>query len=176
MMHCFTRVLCLLYTFPSTVFAEHVFLRSPMSPYQSFRQMPFELSHKEEVVGGIPITVFGLEELHPYAHNVAVLWLLHGRGADRQELRSFAHASIKTWNERQKQAGAPPRKLGLLAISFDQRNHGPRETDPRATKAWAQGNPNHAQDMIAIYRKLRGLHAAQRNFSSKKFAQWCRAG
>jgi len=38
-------------------------------------------------------------------------------------------------------------KKGLIAVSFDQRNHGSRQADELANEAWNKGNPRHAQDV-----------------------------
>jgi pimeloyl-ACP methyl ester carboxylesterase len=46
-------------------------------------------------------------------------------------------------------AGKHPR--GLIAVSFDQRNHGSREVDKLHNEAWRQGNPTHAQDMFGCF-------------------------
>ena len=42
---------------------------------------------------------------------------------------------------------------GLIAVSFDQRNHGTRKVDNLANEAWRSGNESHAQDMFSIYRE-----------------------
>ena len=41
---------------------------------------------------------------------------------------------------------------GLIAVSFDQRNHGSRKIDELANQDWRSGNERHAQDMFSIYR------------------------
>ncbi|KAF2832642.1 hypothetical protein CC86DRAFT_366384 [Ophiobolus disseminans] len=51
---------------------------------------------------------------------------------------------ISTWNTRK------PR-TGLIAVAFDQRNHGTREVDDLHNRAWRDGNPRHAQDMFSCY-------------------------
>jgi pimeloyl-ACP methyl ester carboxylesterase len=40
---------------------------------------------------------------------------------------------------------------GLVAVSFDQRNHGSRLVDSLHNEAWRQGNPRHAQDMFGCF-------------------------
>lgn len=58
---------------------------------------------------------------------------------------------IHAWNSRisSNRAGKNPR--GLIAVSFDQRNHGSRLVDKLHNEAWRHGNPRHAQDMFSCY-------------------------
>jgi pimeloyl-ACP methyl ester carboxylesterase len=48
---------------------------------------------------------------------------------------------------RTNRAGKSPR--GLIAVAFDQRNHGSRLVDKLHNEAWRQGNKTHAQDMFS---------------------------
>jgi hypothetical protein len=41
--------------------------------------------------------------------------------------------------------------LGVIAVSFDQRNHGTRLVDKLANEAWRSGNDRHAQDMFSCF-------------------------
>ncbi len=62
-------------------------------------------------------------------------------------MQPFADSCIIDWNgSKQKKS-----KTGLIAVSFDQRNHGTREVDTLANEAWRGGNPKHAQDMFSCY-------------------------
>lgn len=111
-------------------------------------------------IAGILTTVFGLTELPPNTRETACLWLLHPRLQTQACMQPFAASTIAHWNERlrerererERQAGSkqhhPPPK-GLIAVSFDQRNHGSREVDTLANEAWRHGNPRHAQDMFS---------------------------
>jgi len=58
----------------------------------------------------------------------------------------FAAQFIKTWNSK---SGSTQK--GLIAVSFDQRNHGSREVSAIANEAWRSGNEKHAQDMFSCY-------------------------
>lgn len=58
-----------------------------------------------------------------------------------------AAASIRDWNGR-----SASKSKGLIAVSFDQRNHGTREATALANESWKKGNPTHAQDMFSIFR------------------------
>lgn len=60
----------------------------------------------------------------------------------------FAADIITAYNARNKNK---PNARGLIAVSFDQRNHGSREVTPLANEAWRGGNPTHAQDMFSNY-------------------------
>lgn len=41
--------------------------------------------------------------------------------------------------------------IGLIVVSFDQRNHGSREANKLANEEWISGNKTHAQDMFSIF-------------------------
>lgn len=55
---------------------------------------------------------------------------------------------IHAWNNNHNKTPATARQ-GLIAVSFDQRNHGTRLVDALHNEAWKQGNPRHAQDMFS---------------------------
>lgn len=61
----------------------------------------------------------------------------------------IAAASIHDWNSR-----SASKSKGLIAVSFDQRNHGTREVNALANESWRQGNPTHAQDMFSVFRSF----------------------
>jgi hypothetical protein len=111
---------------------------------------PVAVSQKVYVIAGISVTVFGLEELQSQATDVACLWLLHPRLATQERMTGIASSAITDWNGKNR---SNPSAKGLVAVSFDQRNHGARMVDPLANVAWRQGNPRHAQDMFSIFRK-----------------------
>jgi pimeloyl-ACP methyl ester carboxylesterase len=67
----------------------------------------------------------------------------------------FANATITDWNTRNQDV---PSAKGLIAVSFDQRNHGTRMIDELANESWKNGNPRHAQDMFSIFRELPQLN------------------
>ncbi|KAL8668036.1 MAG: hypothetical protein Q9202_000014 [Teloschistes flavicans] len=58
----------------------------------------------------------------------------------------LAAASLHHWNQSEENE-----KIGLIAVTFDQRNHGSRELDPLSNEAWRSGNERHAQDMFSTY-------------------------
>ncbi|BCS16701.1 hypothetical protein ASPFODRAFT_124618 [Aspergillus luchuensis CBS 106.47] len=102
------------------------------------------VSRKTYPVAGIQTTVYGLDELPTQTSDIACLWLLHPRGGTQERMKGIGTTIIADWNSRN------PTK-GLIAVAFDQRNHGTREVDPLANEAWRQGNPRHAQDMFSIF-------------------------
>lgn len=118
-------------------------------------QSPPSISKVTLTVAGIAITVFGLDELPPRASEVACLWLMHPRLATQERMSGIASSAINDWNRRIRdgRTGATTSTKGLIAVSFDQRNHGTRLVDPLANEAWRQGNPRHAQDMFSVFRE-----------------------
>ncbi|PNS19163.1 hypothetical protein CAC42_1899 [Sphaceloma murrayae] len=97
-------------------------------------------------IAGILTTVYGLDLLPPDTTSVAVLWLLHPRLQTQECMAPVASAAIRHWTSH-----GSPRQTGLIAVSFDQRNHGSRLVDTLANEAWRQGNKRHAMDMFSIY-------------------------
>lgn len=121
--------------------------------------MATPISKKQYNVAGILVSVYGLDEIPQQASEVSCLWLLHPRLGTQERMDGIAIAAITEWNKKIEQdstssggGGRLPAR-GLIAVSFDQRNHGTRLVDPLANEAWKQGNPRHAQDMFSIFRK-----------------------
>ncbi|KAL2843806.1 hypothetical protein BJX68DRAFT_243681 [Aspergillus pseudodeflectus] len=111
------------------------------------------ISRKTFPVAGIQTTVFGLDELPPQASEIACLWLLHPRLATQERMVPIASAVITDWNKRIQEgwAGSSKSVKGLIAVAFDQRNHGTRLVDALCNESWKQGNPRHAQDMFSVF-------------------------
>ncbi|KMU79802.1 hypothetical protein CISG_08082 [Coccidioides immitis RMSCC 3703] len=112
------------------------------------------VSKKEFVIGGILCAVHGLEELPVQCKHVSCLYVLHPRGNTMQSMKGIATSAVADWNERLKngKVSTSQQDNGLIAVCFDQRNHGTREVDKLRNEAWRQGNPNHAQDMFSIFK------------------------
>ena len=104
-------------------------------------------------IAGLLTTIYGLEELQPSVTQVACLWLLHPRGQSQESMQPIATSLINDWSLQFQSLDYPKKNLGLIAVSFDQRNHGSRQIDPRANGTWRDGNQTHAQDMLGVYRK-----------------------
>jgi hypothetical protein len=105
---------------------------------------PPSISLQTFPIAGILTDVYGLDELSPSCKSISCLWLLHPRLQTRQIMASIAASCINDWN-RSSSAG---QNIGLVAVTFDQRNHGSRQVDPLANQAWREGNVRHAQDMF----------------------------
>lgn len=88
--------------------------------------------------------MYGLEELSSSVKSVACLWLLHPRLQTKEIMANIASNCILDFNNRD----SLDHKVGLIAVAFDQRNHGTREVTPLANEAWRSGNETHAQDMF----------------------------
>ena len=120
-----------------------------------FPTHPPPVSKETYVIGGILTTVFGLAELLQDSKNVACLWLLHPRLQSQKCMEPIAASIINDWNSQLKLKAAKGRVApGLIAVSFDQRNHGSRQIESVANEAWISGNETHAQDMFSSYRQL----------------------
>ncbi|KAF1849004.1 uncharacterized protein K460DRAFT_364929 [Cucurbitaria berberidis CBS 394.84] len=109
------------------------------------------VSSQTYTIAGILVTVHGLVELPPSASSVACLWLLHPRLQKKETMAPIANQVISAWNARVSQARAGNTSKGLIAVAFDQRNHGSRQVDELHNQAWREGNPRHAQDMFSCY-------------------------
>ena len=115
------------------------------------------VSKKCYTVSGILTTAYGLEELPEDLTEVVCLWLLHPRLQTHSCMEPVAAAAVHEWNTLLQHMKEPGRRIGLIAISFDQRNHGSREVDALANEAWRSGNKSHAPDMLGIYRWSKNL-------------------
>ena len=129
---------------PSKRIAQKMATPNPLADSSSD---PTPVSSKTYTIAGVHTTVYGLDELASSAKEVAVLWLLHPRLQVQSIMAPIAAASIHDWNGR---SASKPK--GLIAVSFDQRNHGTREVNPLANESWKKNNPTHAQDMFSIFR------------------------
>lgn len=115
---------------------------------------PQPVSKKTYCVAGLLTTVYGLDELPDDTEGVCCLWLLHPRLQDQSCMEPIAYSTVNAWNthltntKMEKATG----RQGLIAVSFDQRNHGSRKVDEVANQDWRSGNERHAQDMFSIYR------------------------
>lgn len=127
-------------------------MAAPNPMLSTYPQSSRNVSSRKHTIAGIITTVYGLDELPSGVNQIVCLWLLHPRLQTQSCMEPLAASTVHAWNsELQKMAG-PSRTSGLIAISFDQRNHGSREIDALANEAWRSGNPSHAQDMLGIYR------------------------
>ncbi|KAI8930927.1 hypothetical protein NX059_011942 [Plenodomus lindquistii] len=106
------------------------------------------VSSQTFTIAGILVTVHGLSELPPSTQQVACLWLLHPRLQTAKTMAPLAGQILTTYNN---QPSTHRTSKGLIAVAFDQRNHGTRCVDALHNEAWRSGNPRHAQDMFSCY-------------------------
>jgi len=105
---------------------------------------PLSISATTFHIAGISTTVYGLDEVPASCKSISCLWLLHPRLQTKEIMASVASTCIIDWDQRQ----SSDQKVGLIAVAFDQRNHGSREVNAVANRAWNAGNETHAQDMF----------------------------
>jgi hypothetical protein len=115
---------------------------NPLEKMQS--NSPASVSAKIFHIAGILTVVHGLDELSPSCESISCLWLLHPRLQNKEIMANVASTHINDWNQRP----SSDRKVGLIAVAFDQRNHGSRVVSALSNEAWRQGNVMHAQDMF----------------------------
>ncbi|KAI1163043.1 Alpha/Beta hydrolase protein [Nemania serpens] len=113
-------------------------------------------------IAGLQVDVYGLAELPDIATSITCLWLHHPRLRRKEDMASFADEMLSAFNASSSPSSAsasasastststPTSARGLIAVAFDQRNHGSRLVDKVANEAWRQGNPTHAQDMFGM--------------------------
>ncbi|KAH8685900.1 Alpha/Beta hydrolase protein [Tricladium varicosporioides] len=113
----------------------------------SYANPSLPVSVKTFHIAGILTDVYGLDEVSPLCKSISCLWLLHPRLQTKEIMGRAAADCITKWN----QESSNHHNVGLIAVSFDQRNHGTRKVNPVANEAWRGGNDNHAQDMFSIF-------------------------
>ncbi len=112
-------------------------------------------------IAGLPVNVFGLDELTPAPSRasaptpppVCLIIHMHGRGGSADNEDRIAR-QLYDRISREKAAHNNQQNEGLVAtssiqrdhlvVTFDERNHGNRVTNPEGQKAWKQGNTRHA--------------------------------
>ena len=127
-------------------------MTTPNPMASTYPSTPRAISQETHCIAGILTTIYGLEELRDDIKEVACLWLLHPRLQTQACMEPIASSTIHEHNERLRATRKTHRAIGLIAVSFDQRNHGTREVDALSNEAWRSGNERHAQDMFGSYR------------------------
>jgi hypothetical protein len=110
-------------------------------------------------MAGLLVDVYGLAELPPSATHVSCLWLHHPRTRRREDMAGIAARCVGAWNSREAGEGGDGGRRGLIALAYDQRNHGSRVVDEKANGSWREGNAMHAVDMFGV---VQGMVADQR--------------
>ncbi|KAI1308506.1 hypothetical protein F5Y03DRAFT_90597 [Xylaria venustula] len=99
-------------------------------------------------IAGLQVDVYGLAELPPAATEISCLWLHHPRLRRKEDMANIAEKVLSAFHSTSTSTSASAR--GLIAVAFDQRNHGSRLISAVANDAWRQGNATHAQDMFGV--------------------------
>ncbi|GAA5895487.1 hypothetical protein JCM8208_005246 [Rhodotorula glutinis] len=108
------------------------------------------------VVGGLPVTVYGLDHLTPTQPGqpaaattkpLAVAFLLHGRGqrSDDKLMVRFADRLVDYSHAH----GGDATERDLVVVTFDQRNHGHRLVDKDRQLGWLEPGKRRAQERLA---------------------------
>ncbi|KAK3684735.1 hypothetical protein B0T22DRAFT_196463 [Podospora appendiculata] len=108
---------------------------------------PPQISIRTQHMTGLLVDVYGLAELPPSAARVSCLWLHHPRTRSKETMADIAARCVAAWNDANTGAGTD---RGLIALAFDQRNHGSRLVHELANASWREGNATHAQDMFGV--------------------------
>ncbi|KAH9906975.1 hypothetical protein F4778DRAFT_606081 [Xylariomycetidae sp. FL2044] len=102
-------------------------------------------------IAGLKVDIYGLGELPATATSVSCLWLHHPRLRRKEDMADIARQILSAFHHQQQQnknSSPSCSSRGLIAVAFDQRNHGSRLIDDRANESWKKGNGTHAQDMF----------------------------
>ncbi|KAI0012621.1 hypothetical protein F4779DRAFT_15788 [Xylariaceae sp. FL0662B] len=105
-------------------------------------------------IAGLQVDIYGLSELPETARSISCLWLHHPRLRAKEDMADVAHRALSTYHrhhQQQQHGSSASSSRGLIAVAFDQRNHGSRLADARANDSWRGGNRTHAQDMFGIF-------------------------
>lgn len=133
---------------------------SSISPLNSYKAAPAApLSTQGFYIAGIQTTVFGLAEIPPDVSEVVCVWILHPRLDSAEDMAEIAKRMVHDHYQRfggassslPNQGERKKRKRGIIAVTFDARNHGSREVSRLANEVWRTGNENHASDMFSVY-------------------------
>ncbi|KAK4242533.1 hypothetical protein C8A03DRAFT_29295 [Achaetomium macrosporum] len=133
-----------------------------MSSHRSSLPPPPPISLRTMQMAGLLVDVYGLSELLPTATHLSCLWLHHPRTKSKEDMGDFAARCIAAWYANVPEGGARQnlgRSRGLVALAYDQRNHGSRRVDEKANGSWRDGNAMHAVDMFGV---IAGMVADQR--------------
>lgn len=128
--------------------------QSPMSAEPIFVPVPegkakhvHEPSRDTFDIAGLPVFVYGLSQLSPPTEKgcpeVCIAIHMHGRTGSAKREDDLAR---ELWRSTMSARAALPsshRVRDFLLVTFDQRNHGERKTNPRGQKSWKEGNPTH---------------------------------
>ncbi|KAK1238113.1 hypothetical protein MKX08_002692 [Trichoderma sp. CBMAI-0020] len=97
-------------------------------------------------IGGVTIYVYGLEELKQKSGvGVGVLYLAHNRTRTYLVTEGIAHEILHRYRNDGRR-----KKVEMIAVTMNMRNHGDRQVSRDANLTWSGGNDNHAMDLMSM--------------------------
>jgi len=97
-------------------------------------------------ISGLEVYIYGLGELVNKSNvEIGVLYLAHGRTRSYIDTEDQAHEVLDKYRQVPRE-----KKVELIAVAFDMRNHGKREISKGSNLAWTEGNEEHALDILSI--------------------------
>jgi len=103
------------------------------------------VSKETLLIAGLDTDIYGLSELPPTATSITCLWIHHPRVRRKEDMSYIANEMISAFHA----SSTTTSTRGLIAVAFDQRNHGSRLRSEIRNDSWKKGNGTHAQDMFA---------------------------
>ncbi|PTB40245.1 hypothetical protein M441DRAFT_195800 [Trichoderma asperellum CBS 433.97] len=98
------------------------------------------------VIGGVTIYIYGLEEIkNKSGVDVGVLYLAHNRTRTYLVTEGIAHEILHRYRN-----DGRNKKIEMIAVTMNMRNHGDREVSREANLTWSGGNENHAMDLTSM--------------------------
>ncbi|KAI1812552.1 hypothetical protein GGS20DRAFT_18656 [Poronia punctata] len=97
-------------------------------------------------IAGLHVDVYGLDELQATATSISCLWIHHPRIRRKEDMSDIAKEIISAFNASSSSSSSSSR--GMIAVAFDQRNHGTRLISEIRNDSWKKGNSTHAKDMF----------------------------
>ncbi|WEJ95815.1 hypothetical protein PSN45_003343 [Yamadazyma tenuis] len=120
---------------------------------------PARFDHNETFISGIPVHIYNTAPLKDYLSQfdfkketshltkipIKVLYLIHGRYRNYTDTESMGYYMTDKYYKLKGDVDIP-----LVFVTFDVSNHGSRLLNKSANNDWAEGNKNHALDMVSI--------------------------
>ncbi|WFD43272.1 hypothetical protein MPSI1_001933 [Malassezia psittaci] len=95
-------------------------------------------------VAGLPVNVYGMQQLTPVSRNgvpeVCISIHMHGRTGSAMKEESLVKEMYSHAMNSRMQIGSNARTRDLLMVTFDSRDHGHRNTNPQAQKSWKEAD------------------------------------
>lgn len=124
-----------------------------------------QVSKTQMDIGGLPINIFGMQELSPRMASsaaspppeVCLIFHLHGRTGS-----AFNEEKIcrQLWDRIKRDSDQFGSQREHLIVSFDARNHGHRTTNQLGQSGWKEGNEKHAWVATLTIKMLKRLQSS----------------